>query len=257
MKIGIVGATGIVGNAVYEFFRQKGITTFAYSRKMEEQGLASKEEINGCDIAFVCVPTPMYEDKFGVNLDAIHDVMAWLDTPIIVIKSTVPPGTTNELAFKYRKCILHNPEFLTEKNSIKDMENADHVLIGYPDGCYKKEADEIRELYEKCYTSDVKIFVVPTGVTELVKYMRNAYLATKVIFCNEMYDICNKLGIDWNLAREMWLLDKRITRSHTVVTEERGYSGMCFPKDVKGLIGFSDSELMKTIYELNKKMRKE
>lgn len=261
MKIAVIGATGVIGRATADFFdynysRRKEEEVVRYSRAIEAAGQVTKDEVNSCDIAFICVPTPMFKDKFGVDLSAVHEVFSWLKVPITVLKSTVPPGTTEDIASELDVCVIHNPEFLTEQNAYADMLEADHVLLGYPNEIYAEEAQKVRQLYEECYGSEVKIFVVPSRVTEMVKYMRNNYLATKVIWCNEMYDICQRMGIDWNMAKELWLLDKRITRSHTIVTKERGYSGMCFPKDVKGLIGFGNSELMRKVHEINGRIRK-
>lgn len=261
MKVAVVGATGVVGAALADFLsysQKKGTEIVRYSRSLEKEGEVTKDDVNSCEIAFICVPTPMFSDKFGVDLSALSEVFTWIDTPIIVIKSTVPPGTTEKMhAYKPESCVLHNPEFLTETNAFFDTLHETRIIIGYCNAGDLRGVDKLLELYKKHYGADVKYMITKAKVSEMVKYTTNAFLATKVIFCNEIYNTCKKLGISYDELRELWLLDERVGRSHTLITPERGYGGMCLPKDVKGLIEFSDSELMKTVHNLNKRIRNE
>lgn len=92
------------------------------------------------------------------------------------------------------------------------------------------------EIYQSVINSNVKIYQADSDTVEMAKYMENAYLAAKVIFCNEMYDICEKLGISYNKAREIWIVDPRIGSSHTFVYKNnRGYGGSCLPKDISSI----------------------
>ena len=108
---------------------------------------------------------------------------------------------------------------------------------------------------------DFKIVITNSEITELIKYITNCFLATKVAFCNEIDLIAKKFRgkfrINWNdEIREFWLLDKRINPSHTIVTEERGFGGNCLVKDLDGLIGFSHSKFFKAVKEQNEKTKK-
>ena len=111
------------------------------------------------------------------------------------------------------------------------------------------------------YSSEVRIKMVDARTAELAKYMENCFLAAKVIFCNEFYDIASKMGVNYNELRETWLMDERMGRSHTFVyPDKRGYSGKCLPKDVSALLAQAaevgvDAGFMKAVQEKNEKYR--
>jgi len=117
------------------------------------------------------------------------------------------------------------------------------------------------KLYQQVYNADIQIHMADSDAVELAKYMENAFLATKVTFCNEMYDLAGKLGINYNVVREIWTADPRIGKSHTFVyADNRGYGGSCLPKDVNALISIgeginADMSLMKSISKRNDKIR--
>lgn len=116
--------------------------------------------------------------------------------------------------------------------------------------------------YKEVYTADIKIIKTDSDTAEMAKYIENAYLATKIIFCNEMYDISQAYGIDYDELRGIWLMDPRINRSHTFVFENnRGYGDSCFPKDMKASENIAkdmgvDCELITAFIEKNNKYRK-
>ena len=252
MKIAVIGI-GVVGEAVSKFF-ERDAEVIRFSRTLEKEGKATKEQGNDCAVAFVCVPTPMYPDKYGVNLTALEGVIGWLKTPIIVIKSTVPVGTTRRLAEETGKVILHNPEFLTERDAYNDMLHPGRCLIGAPFVDLKPYADVIQKVYQHYYGPHVKYYFISSDHTEFIKYVTNAYLATKVTFCNEIKEIADSLSLDYDIVRELWLLDERVGRDHTLVND--GYGGMCLPKDVKGLIGFTNNEFFKLVHNENERFKK-
>ena len=97
--------------------------------------------------------------------------------------------------------------------------------------------DDIISLYQNVYTSEIFINIVDAKTAELAKYMENCFLATKVTFCNEFYDLAQAFGVDYNKLRETWLLDTRMGRSHTFVySNKKGYGGSCLPKDMSAII---------------------
>jgi UDPglucose 6-dehydrogenase len=161
-------------------------------------------------------------------------------TPIVVIKSTVPPGTTQRIADKYdgnlRLCF--SPEFLTEANSFEDFKNQSRIIIG-GDG-----ARDVKQMFRKAFPK-IPIVITKSETAEMVKYFINCFLATKVTFANQMYDICEFAGIDYDKVCEYALYDNRIGKSHLAVPGpdgDRGFGGHCFPKDLLAMIKFAEHD---------------
>ena len=214
MSVGIVGM-GVVGKAHKTIFKD------AIEYDLDK---GSKKEINSLEIVFVCVSTPTKEDG-EQDISAVEDVLSWLDVPIIVLKSTVLPGTTKRLIDKYKKDILYSPEFLRQDYADKDIRTSPIVICGN-----KKKATKVGLLYGRKYIGYDK-----PEYGELLKYTMNSFFALKVSYFNQISDICNEMDIDYKQLRLGIMQDKRIGDSHTEVTEERGFGGECFPKDTKAL----------------------
>ena len=245
MNIGIIGQ-GFVGNAVYQKFKNYyNVLTFDLQVKLCNSTL---EEINeSCDIIFVCLPTPMSKDgtcHIGIVEEALNDLelRASLDQKekIIVVKSTIPPGTTKKWDNEYKFLnIVFSPEFLTEANAVSDFENQNRIILGGN----KKSTTKLKPIFAKVFP---KAHIIKTGSThaEMVKYVTNSFLATKVSFANEMYQICEGLKIDYDKVIEYVLHDERLGKSHWAVPGpdgDFGYGGHCFPKDIKALIKVAES----------------
>ena len=237
MKLGIIGQ-GFVGTAVFEGLKEHfNIETFDIEK---ESTCKSVEELAAkTDVIFLCLPTPMEKDG-SCHLGIIEPVLESLDNlenngKIIVVKSTVPPGTTEKWNEKY-SClyIVFNPEFLTEANSIEDFKNQNRIILGGP----RPATTKVRRIFKKAFP---RVNIIKTGSTiaEMVKYFTNCFLATKVSFANDMYDICGGLGIDYDKVLEYSLHDNRIGNTHLEVPGpdgDRGFGGHCFPKDLNALI---------------------
>ncbi|MBI4153375.1 UDP-glucose/GDP-mannose dehydrogenase family protein [Candidatus Woesebacteria bacterium] len=262
-KIGVVG-WGVVGQAVGNGFATKSTNeVFWFDRKGGPWNL--DEVINKSEIIFLCLPTPMFDDESGIDLSIIDDVVGKIAPKIagrekvLVIKSTVVPGTTVSYAKKYPKVhFAMNPEFLTEANAPWDFLNPDRTVIGV---LSQPIAAKLVQLYQDLLGYHAKIFVTDPTTAEMVKYVSNAFLATKVIFANEMYDLCSALGIKYEEVKDMVAADMRIGQSHFNVTTIRGFGGKCFPKDMVALIGFArdkmvDHSLLSTVWEKNLRIRK-
>lgn len=256
LKIGIAGV-GMVGGTLKNYFEKKGRKIFLYDKGKK---IGSLKEINKADIIFICVPTPFQKDK-GFDLSFVEDVVSKIKgRKIIVIKSTVLPGTTEKLQKKYpRHKFLFNPEFLSELTADQDMEYPDRQIIGYTNKSYHVAGDILQILplapYEK---------IMPATEAEMVKYFGNTWFSIKVIFANQIYDLCQKLKINYDNVMEAAAADKRIGRSHLEVWHKgyRGYGGKCLPKDIKAFIQFADSlgvdlKLHKTAEEINNQLMKE
>ena len=238
MKIGIIGQ-GFVGNAIYQKFKNYfDVKTYDLKRNLSN---ASFEEVALQDIIFVCLPTPMESDG-KANTDLVEETIYKLSTAkspnlfrTVVIKSTVPPGTTERLNNKYSNLhIAFNPEFLTEANAVEDFNTQNRVILGGP----REATTKLRRMYSKIFPT---AHIVKTGSThaEMVKYLTNSFLATKVSFANEMYQLCEALNLDYDKVVEYATLDNRLGKTHWNVPGpdgDFGYGGHCFPKDVKALI---------------------
>ena len=257
LKIGIVGV-GMVGGALQRYFEKKGVKPFLYDKG---KNLGSMDEVNQADVIFACVPTPFNKDGKGFDLSFIEETCENIKgEKIIVIKSTVVPGTTEQIQKKYPgHKLLFNPEFLTELTADQDMNYPDRQIIGYTKESYTVAGDVIQILplapYEK---------IMPATEAELVKYFGNTWFSIKVIFANQMYDLCEKLGLKYDRIKEASATDKRIGPSHldAVHKDYRGYGGKCLPKDIRALIQFADKnsvdlELHKMAEKINNKLMEE
>jgi UDPglucose 6-dehydrogenase len=231
-KVGIVG-NGVVGKAQKELFPEAAIYD-PYQR------IGNKERINQCDIAFICVWAPTDEtNETECDLSDVELVVSWCTCPLLILRSTVPPGTTKRLAEKYGKHIVFEPEYLGEtiNHPYNNLSERKFLILGGE----KQDLRVAIELYKEVYTSDIRILTSDSTTVELCKLVTNAWLATKVTFCNDIYDTCEKLGVEYDALRELWLQDHRVTRSHTFVyPDKRGFGGKCLPKDVGFLAKHSD-----------------
>jgi len=236
MKIGIVGQ-GFVGTAVNEGLKQHfHIETYDIAKTSTCKSLADLSEKS--DVVFVCLPTPMKKDG-SCHIDIVESTLLGLDVinecKTVVVKSTIPPGTTEKWNSLFTNIqVVFNPEFLTEANSVEDFKNQNRIIIGGP----RPATTKVKRVFAKAFP---KVPIIKTGSTiaEMVKYFLNCFLATKVSFANEMYQICEGLDIDYDKVTEYAIYDERLGRSHLNVPGpdgDYGYGGHCFPKDVKALI---------------------
>tara|TARA_A100001015_G_scaffold303703_1_gene393784 strand:+ start:533 stop:1375 length:843 start_codon:yes stop_codon:yes gene_type:complete len=241
MKIGIIG-NGFVGKAT-KILKCKDIEILAYDINPElcEPKNLKLNDMKNCEIIFISVPTPMKKDG-SVYLGIIESVLQDLKNinfkNFIVIRSTVPPGTSDIF-----NCYFM-PEFLTEKNFVNDFVNNPlwiYGLLNKPlDSLFKEKISKIINLAykNKCIKfNDIKF--MSNKEAEMVKYFRNTFLSVKVSYCNEIYEYCQKKGINYENVRSIAALDKRICLSHTQVPGHDGkfgFGGTCFPKDTNGLL---------------------
>ena len=257
-KIGIIGV-GMVGGALNRYFGSVGVKTLLYD-KFKHKG--SPEEINKAEIIFVCVPTP-YQKRAdqGFDLSAVEEALNIIeDKKIVILKSTVWPGTTENFQKKYpRHKILFNPEFLSEATADKDMRQPDIQIVGYTKKS-KLVAKRILEILPHAPFSRL----APATEAEAVKYFHNVHGAVKVIFANQMFDLCHALKINYDIVKECAAASKHIkTDMYLNVWQGkyRGYGGSCFPKDIRALIQFGDKKgvdltLLKTVEKINNQLMK-
>ena len=266
MIIGIIGQ-GYVGTAIKSGFEKY------YELETYDKFSTSKSTVNLhdlvllSDVIFVCVPTPMNVDGscyIGIVEEVVSEVneisISSESNPIVVLKSTVPPGTTDRLNKKCKGInIIFNPEFLTEANFIEDFKNQTRIILGGT----RKGTNVLRQVYSKVFPT---AHIIKTGsiTAEMVKYMTNAYLATKVSFSNEIKQICDKLDIDYDKVVEYATLDERLGKTHLGVPGpdgDLGFGGHCLPKDINALISVAHEfdivpKVLEAVVETNDKVRK-
>lgn len=242
--IGIIGQ-GFVGNAVYQKFKNY-YDVLTYDLDESKSNSTYGDLVFKSDIIFLCLPTPMNQngschtdilEKELDNLDLLTD--NWETRKTVVIKSTVSPGTTSKWNELYESLdIIFNPEFLTEANAVDDFNNQNRIVLGGP----RPATTKLRQIYSKVFP---QAHIIKTDSThaEMVKYMTNAFLATKVSFANEIYQVCEKLKIDYDKVVEYATLDDRLGKSHWQVPGpdgDFGFGGHCFPKDLSALLHLTD-----------------
>ena len=239
MIIGICGI-GIVGNALVTCFEKKNIILKKYD-KYKNGGVGVIDDLLKTDIVFICLPTLYSEDTKEYNKSSIYEICDFLSNSsyvgIVVVKSTIEPGTCRYLHEKYNLNILHNPEFLTAKTANHDFENQNHIVIGGLD-IENKNVIILKKFYEK-YWNKANISISLYEESELMKIGVNCFYAVKVQFFNEIYSLVNTFDdINYDKIIEMMLKNNWISPNHTKVPGTDGkisYGGMCFPKDTSAL----------------------
>lgn len=242
MIIGIIG-NGYVGKATSILASSK-TDVIIYDKdpdKCSHVGLLIPNLAEYCDFVFVCVPTPMNHDGSCSTLivsKVVHELMDYgYDSERIIIRSTVPVGTSRSLGTMFM------PEFLTEKNWVNDFRNQDRWILGS-----NKRNEDLRDgvfsIFKQAH-ADGALLKAPemkfatTEEAELIKYVRNCFLATKVSFFNEIYRFCEAKEIDYDKVKELVVMDERVNDSHTQIPGpdgKFGFGGTCFPKDMHALL---------------------
>jgi UDPglucose 6-dehydrogenase len=269
MIIGIIGQ-GFVGTAIREglkSFYPVRVYDFIKDQCPEEMLSTPSDIVQNCEIIFQCLPTPMKKSGecdlsiVRSSLENINIISSDIGkSPIVIIKSTVPPGTCEKLSQDFQNLnIVFSPEFLTEANSIEDFKNQNRIILGGP----RPYTTQVKTMFRKAFPH---IPIIKTGykTAEMVKYFINNYLSVKVSFANEMYQICSALDIDYDKVTEYALFDQRIGKSHLSVPGpdgDFGFGGHCFPKDLDAMIYLMiqnniEPTILEAAREKNNKVRK-
>ena len=249
MKIGVVG-NGFVGHAMTLLRPHVEVLVWdLIPEKRDPKTLNIETFVEESEIIFVAVPTPMNSDG-SANLDIVRSVCEEIqeidDSKYIVLRSTIPPGTSDELDVAFM------PEFLTEKNWKEDFKNCDQWILGSTDVfLYEK----MKRMFELAYNNgngsviNKDVIQCKPSEAEMIKYVKNVFLSVKVGFFNEIESICSELDIDYENVRCIATQDKRIGTGHTKVPGHdghRGFGGTCFPKDTNALAKFAEDNLIPT-----------
>lgn len=251
MEVAIIGY-GWVGRAMQKLFPQAII----YSPKLK----TPKKEVNKADIAFICVPTPNTTEK-ELDTSIVEEVVKWCECQLLVIRSTVNPGDCDRWSEKYNKRIIMQPEYLGETPShpFLDMSTRPFLVIGGN----PEDRRELIDLYTNVYNANVNIRQVSTYEAEVIKITENRAISFVVAQCQELYDVCEKAGVDYYTIREaVYGDDPRFNLWWTFIyPEKRGFMSKCIPKDVYAWAAWAESlgyepKITNAILERNKEWLK-
>ena len=204
--------------------------------------------LSECEAIFITVPTPNISGNIDLSyvINACDEVAKINRSAILIIKSTVIPGTASHISARTGMKVISNPEFTREGSAIYDTEHPDRIVIG------GGPSDIVKDIWK---FTDAPVIITTNANAELIKYASNAFLATKISFINQMADLCEKIpGADVNVVAKGMGLDKRIGKEF--LKAGLGFGGSCFPKDTQALITFArskgvDMSIVREVYEYN------
>lgn len=265
-KIGVIG-WGFVGQATGLGFSSSDKNQIFWYDKFKESQNTPSEVIKKSDFIFICVPTPIFDDYSGMDMSIVEGVVGEIapkisgTDKIIVLKSTSLPGTTKKMMKKYPGVnFVMNPEFLTQKNANRDFLNPTRTVIGSES---KDVALKVVDIYKTILPKNQTYIITDATSAELIKYMSNLMLASKVLLANEFYEISKVVGANYIDIQKAVESDPRIG-THLGVPGpdgDMGFGGACFPKDMVGIIGLAkslklDVSALTAIWKKNLKIRK-
>lgn len=235
---------GNIGKHIFEEFEE--LQPDIYDPKIEFY-YHTFEKDKRYDFAFVCVPTNGLEDG-SCDTSIVENAVKETNAEVIIIKSTIPPGTTERLIKETGKTIIFSPEnYGTTQHCPNDP---NFVILGGE----KEVCDKVANLYAQVKNGYFRFYFTDTKTAELAKYMLNCFLALKVTFCCEFADVAKQFGISYPELRELFIADERVGVSHTFVYPEKPfYDSHCFNKDIPAFISFAGEKapLMLAVKEIN------
>ncbi|MBT61488.1 MAG: hypothetical protein CMA63_08080 [Euryarchaeota archaeon] len=260
-KVGIIGY-GFVGKALKHGLNSK-VKTFEVDPTLGTS-IPDLKKFSP-DIIFICVPTPMNDDSsqdISIVESVFSEILINNFSSIIVLKSTVLPNHISHLENKVKN-FVYNPEFLTERNANDDFIDSDLIIFGSNSDNAKDELSNFYREYTNCVSKD---YVQTDAITaSFVKYSINSFLASKVIFFNELKQLFSEIGSEdsWESFISYVSRDDRIGSSHMSVPGpdgKKGFGGACFPKDTNALLNFAKSKkielsLLNKVIQVNNDIR--
>lgn len=237
---------GMVGKATAVSF---GITKYF---DINGEANITLDEAANCLYKFLCLPTPTVDEKCDTNIvrDTIRQLEAIRGHGIYIIRSTVIPGTANAIIDEIGSDrVVSNPEFLSEDTWLKDATRPNLVVIG-------ADSKEWRDKIAGIYLSRFKYIepIITNNITaEMIKYAFNTFFVTKVVFANEIYDVCARVGANYDTIKKVLTGHPWGSGNHFEVYHKggRGAKGKCLPKDLEAFVTYSNSKLLKTVKEIN------
>lgn len=248
MKSVLIVGCGVVGSNLYSELSKLNPSVYD-----KYKHFSIGEQRDKYDFCFICVDTPYIDENNVCDTIEVENAIQEHNANIYIIKSTILPNTTSKLIEKYNKKIIFSPEFYGATQHCNNFNFNFTILGGKKEDCIK-----VQQLLQNVYDARHLFRIVDSRLAELCKYMSNSWLATKVSFCVQFYEVCKKLGINYEELRECFILDKeRINPSHTFVYEEHPYwDSHCLNKDVLAIAQYLDLDLLKDIIKFNNNQKK-
>lgn len=259
MKILIIGQGYVGAGAKRMFERRYEVETVDPVAQADYKEIPDKKY----DLAVIAVPTEM-KDNGQCDTSIVEEVVAEVKAEVILIKSTIKVGTTDQLKQKYKQRLVFSPEFMGEGNYHStydfhtEMYKTPWIILG---------GDENDTLY----VHDIMLPIVgpekewhflTAREAEMTKYMENTYFGTKVAFANEMYEMSQHFGCNFEKVRQAWAADPRVDIMHTAVfPDKRGFDGKCLPKDINAFVESSidhgyNPQLIQEVLRTNERITK-
>lgn len=259
-KVGIMGV-GMVGGPLARYFEEvkgyrRGTDLFLYDTDIKKSYV---DDVGRADVIFMCLPSPRNPKDGSCDTSIIEDAVRKIaGEKIIVIKSTVPPGTTERLQQAHpRHKMLFSPEFLTESRAWEDMMRPDRQIVGFTEQSLDAAHLVLSLLPKAPFMSPWGTGTyVQTRITateaELIKYAGNVYFVRKVNWANALATVAEKLGVDYENVRKGMAADHRIGDSHLDANHGgyRGFGGYCFPKDASAFMVFAREHGLTGVHDL-------
>lgn len=243
LETAVIGR-GWVGKSMIELFPDSYVHDEPEIRRAFPNGWdiveAGRLAVNNADVAFVCVPTPNRENG-SLDGSIVEEVVNWCEADLIVIRSTVQPGTADRLKEKTGKRIVTQPEYLgeTTKHPLLDQSERPFMILG-GDPADRRKAIEV---YQQAYNANISIRQVTNLEAEVIKLSENRAIMYKIAQCQELYSTCQRAGVDYYTIRDaVYGDDPRFNLWHTFIyPEARGANSKCIPKDVKAWAAWAES----------------
>ena len=242
MKSVLIIGVGNIGSRLYEEYRR-----LYPDRYDPTKGYDEKRDIR-YDFAFIAVDTPMEADG-SCDLSQVRQALAEIDAEVYVLRSTVPPTTTETLRAETGKRIVFSPEFYgTTQHSDGESFDFSFTILGGQ----KADCNAVIQLLQEVYDARHRFRITDSTTAELTKYMENTMLAAKVSLCVQFWEIAREYGVSYQEMRELLLEDERFSRAHTFVYDEHPYwESHCFDKDLAALVSVADAPLIESIISYN------
>ena len=243
MNILIIGY-GVVGHNLHE--ELKDLNPDIYDIKYPELDIRKEHY----DFAFVCIDTKKM-DQIDAPIDDLVNAINDNNADIFIVKSTILPGSTEKLKELTGKRVVFSPEYYGGTQHCNNFDFNFTILGGDKEDCL-----EVQQLLQNVYDARHIFRIVDSRTAELNKYMENSWLATKVSFCNQFYEIAKQLNVNYEELRELFILDPRVNPSHTFVYKDHPYwRSHCMNKDVPTIAEFADAKLLKEIIKFNEEQK--
>ena len=238
MRVGLVGL-GFVGGAIYDTLVEKDCDLCGYDLFKK---IGVFEDVLVTDILFLCLPTQYDASKKAYDKSAILETCSKLSSceykGVVVIKSTVEPTTTGDLAVRFPiLSFVHNPEFLTAATAKEDFANQKHIVLGGTPSTNPLHLDMLSAFYSQHF-EEAEISVCTSTESESMKIFANTFYAVKIQYFNEVYAACESMGANYDTVRDLIVKNGWVNPMHTNVPGTDGmlsYGGLCFPKDTNAI----------------------